>query len=171
VAASPLGRSLGAPLDRAGRVQVTPQLTVPGHDEVFVVGDLASIVDDGRPVPGVAPAAIQGGRHAARMIERAVAGQPLQPFHYRDQGSLATIGRSRAVAQFGRVKLAGLVAWWAWLLIHILLLIGFRNRALVLIEWAWAYVTYQRGARLITGDVTHIAEPHSAAKSAVGENR
>jgi NADH dehydrogenase len=151
-------------------VQVTPQLTVAGHDEVFVVGDLAALVDNGRPVPGVAPAAIQGGRHAARMIERAIAGQPLEAFHYRDQGSLATIGRSRAVAQFGRIQLSGLVAWWAWLLIHILLLIGFRNRAVVLIEWAWAYITYQRGARLITGDVTHIVVPPHVDKTAAGEN-
>jgi NADH dehydrogenase len=152
VAASPLGRTLGAPVDRAGRVQVTPSLTLPGHDEVLVIGDLATITDGGKPVPGVAPAAIQGGQHAARQIARALAGKPIEPFHYRDKGSLATIGRSRAIAQFGRLKLSGLVAWWAWLLIHILLLIGFRNRAVVLIEWAWSYITFQRGARLITGD-------------------
>jgi NADH dehydrogenase len=152
VAASPLGKSLGAPLDRAGRVQVTPSLTIPGHDEVFVIGDLASVTDGGKPVPGVAPAAVQGGQHAARQIQRALAKQPIEPFHYRDKGSLATIGRSRAVAQFPRFKLSGFLAWWAWLLIHILLLIGFRNRAVVLVEWAWQYFTFQRGARLITDD-------------------
>ena len=157
VAASPLGRSLGAPLDRAGRVQVTPKLTVPGHDEVFVIGDLAALVQDGKPVPGVAPAAIQGGQHAARQIRRALEGKPIEPFHYRDKGQLATIGRSRAVAQFGRVHLSGLVAWWAWLMIHILLLIGFRNRAVVLIEWAWSYLTFDRGARLITGEAAELA--------------
>jgi NADH dehydrogenase len=154
VAASPLGKSLGAPLDRAGRVQVTQELTLPGHAEVFVIGDLAAVTDGGKPVPGVAPAAIQGGQHAARQIRRALAGQPIEAFHYRDKGSLATIGRSRAVAQFPRFKLSGLLAWWAWLLIHILLLIGFRNRAVVLIEWAWQYLTFQRGARLITDDYT-----------------
>jgi NADH dehydrogenase len=166
VAASPIGKTLGAPLDRAGRVQVTPQLTIAGHDDVFVIGDLASITDGGKPVPGVAPAAIQGGQHAARMIQRALEGQPLEPFHYRDKGSLATIGRSRAVAQFGRVHLSGFIAWWAWLMIHILLLIGFRNRAVVLIEWAWAYLTFQRGARLITGDYDELRrsahdDPHT----------
>jgi NADH:ubiquinone reductase (H+-translocating) len=166
VAASPIGKTLGAPVDRAGRVQVTPQLTVPGHDDVFVIGDLAAVTDGGKPVPGVAPAAIQGGKHAARMIERALQGKPLEPFHYRDKGSLATIGRSRAVAQFGRWHLSGLVAWWAWLMIHILLLIGFRNRAVVLIEWAWAYLTFQRGARLITGDYEELRrsahdDPHT----------
>jgi NADH dehydrogenase len=159
VAASPLGKSLGALLDRAGRVQVTPQLTVPGHDEVFVIGDLAALSEDGKPIPGVAPAAIQGGQHAARQIQRALAKQTIEPFHYRDKGSLATIGRSRAIAQFPRFQLSGLLAWWAWLLIHILLLIGFRNRAVVLLEWAWAYLTFQRGARLITDD-------YSAHKSA-----
>jgi NADH dehydrogenase len=151
VAASPLGHTLGAPLDRAGRVKVTPRLTVPGHDEIFVVGDLASLEQDGKPVPGVAPAAMQGGAFAARSIRRALAGKPAENFRYWDKGSLATIGRSAAVADFGRIRLSGFLAWAAWLLIHILYLIGFRNRLLVLIEWGWAYVTYQRGARLITG--------------------
>jgi NADH dehydrogenase len=169
VAASPLGKSLGAPVDRAGRVQVTPSLTVPGHDEVFVIGDLASIAIDGKPVPGVAPAAIQGGQHAARQIRRMLEKQPIEPFRYRDKGSLATIGRSRAIAQFPHFQLSGLLAWWAWLLIHILLLIGFRNRAVVLLEWAWAYLTFQRGARLITDDYAHLREhtrgPQSSASS------
>jgi NADH dehydrogenase len=147
VRASPLGRSLGAPLDRAGRVRVTPNLTVPGHDEIFVIGDLAAL----DAVPGVAPAAIQMGRHAARNVRRAIAQKPLLPFRYRDKGSLATIGRAAAIGDFGRVRLSGFLAWCAWLVIHIFFLIGFRNRFLVLFEWAWAYLTYQRGARLITG--------------------
>jgi NADH dehydrogenase len=151
VAASPLGRSLGAPLDRAGRVQVAPDLTVPGHADVFVVGDLALVTQDGRPVPGVAPAAIQMGRHAARNVLRALGGQPYRPFRYRDKGSLATIGRNSAVALLGRYKLWGWPAWLAWLFIHILFLIGFRNRLVVLFDWAVSYVTYQRHARLLVG--------------------
>ena len=151
VQASPLARSLGTPLDRAGRVLVTPDLTVPGHPEIFVIGDLAAVRQpDGTFVPGVAPAAIQEGRHTARNVERALAGQPLRPFRYRDKGSLATIGRAAAVADFGRIRFGGFLAWMAWLFIHILYLIGFRNRFLVITQWAWAYVTYQRGARLIT---------------------
>jgi NADH:quinone reductase (non-electrogenic) len=150
VQASPLARTLGAPLDRAGRVRVAPDLTVPGRPEIQVIGDLAALDhDDGRPVPGVAPAAMQMGRHAAANIERALRGEPLRPFRYRDKGSLATIGRSRAVAVIGALKLWGFVAWMAWLLIHIFFLIGFRNRFVVLFTWAWAYVTHQRSARLI----------------------
>ena len=152
VAASPLARSLGVPLDRAGRVLVEPDLSAPGHPEVFVVGDLASVTQDGAPVPGVAQGAIQGGRHAARCIEWTLAGEPRAPFRYKDLGSLATIGRAAAVADFGRVKLSGFVAWMAWLLIHILVLIGFKNRFTVLVQWAWSYVSYDRGARLITGE-------------------
>jgi NADH dehydrogenase len=154
VAASPLARSLGAPLDRAGRVKVEPDLTIPGHPEVSVIGDLAALLEEsGRPVPGVAPAAIQEGRHAARNVRRALAGKPREKFRYRDKGSLATIGRAAGVADFGRVRLHGFLAWVAWLAVHIFFLIGFRNRVLVMIEWAWAYVTYDRGARLITGPV------------------
>ncbi|OLE65446.1 MAG: FAD-dependent oxidoreductase [Acidobacteria bacterium 13_1_20CM_2_68_14] len=153
VAASPLARSLGVPLDRAGRVAVTPDLTLPGHPEVFVIGDLAALRQDGRPVPGVAPAAKQMGRHAARNILRAVRGLPYLSFHYRDAGSLATIGRAAAVAEFGRVKLWGLPAWLAWLVIHIYFMIGFRNRMLVILQWAWLYLRYESGARLITGDI------------------
>jgi NADH dehydrogenase len=149
VAASPLGRSLGAPLDRAGRVKVEPDLTVPGHPELFVIGDLAALEQDGQPVPGVAPAAMQMGRHAARNVLRAARGEPRQPFRYVDKGSLATIGRSAAVALLGRVKLSGFPAWAAWLGIHIFFLIGFRNRFVVLMEWALAYMTHQRNARLI----------------------
>ncbi|HEV2721783.1 MAG TPA: NAD(P)/FAD-dependent oxidoreductase [Thermoanaerobaculia bacterium] len=146
VQASPLATSLGATLDRAGRVVVEPDLTIAGHPEVFVIGDLAAVPN----VPGVAPAAIQEGIHAARNIERAIDGQPLRAFHYHDKGSLATIGRAAAVADLGRIHISGFLAWLAWLGIHIFFLIGFRNRLLVLLEWAWAYVTFQRGARLIT---------------------
>jgi NADH:ubiquinone reductase (H+-translocating) len=152
VQASPLAESLGVPLDRAGRVLVEPDLTVPGHKDVFVLGDLAAVKQyDGSFVPGVAPAAIQEGQHTALNLERAVEGQPMRPFRYRDKGSLATIGRAAAVADFGKFTMSGFLAWMAWLLIHIFFLIGFRNRFLVITQWAWAYLTYQRGARLITG--------------------
>jgi NADH dehydrogenase len=151
VAASPLSRSLGTALDRAGRVRVDPSLALPGHPDVFVVGDLAAIEQDGRPVPGVAPAAMQMGRHAARNILRSLDGQPLLPFRYVDKGSLATIGRRSGVALLGKLRLWGFPAWAAWLAIHIFFLIGFRNRFVVLFTWAWAYFTYQRSARLIVG--------------------
>jgi len=149
VAASPVGRSLGAAVDRAGRVKVEKDLTLAGRPEAFVAGDLAAFEQDGRPVPGVAPAAMQMGRHAARNIRRSLAGQPLLPFRYVDKGSLATIGRRAAVADFGRVRLWGFPAWAAWLAIHIFFLIGFRNRLVVLLDWAWAYLSYRRSARLI----------------------
>jgi NADH dehydrogenase len=149
---SPLARTLGAPLDRAGRVRVQPDLTVPGHPRAFVIGDLASIEQDGQPVPGVAPAAMQMGDHAAANVARALRGEPLAPFHYRDKGSLATIGRRRGVAMVGGLRLSGLVAWLAWLGIHIFFLIGFRSRLMVLFDWFWAYVTYDRSARLIVGE-------------------
>jgi len=152
VQASPLARTLGVPLDRAGRVRVEPDLSLPGHPEVFVVGDLAALEQDGKPVPGVAPAAMQQGRHAARSIARALRGQPAQAFRYLDKGSFATIGRGAAVGEVaGRIRISGLVAWLAWLTIHIFFLIGFRNRVLVLFHWAYSYLTYRRGARLITG--------------------
>jgi NADH dehydrogenase len=155
VQASPLAQSLGVPLDRAGRVLVTPELTIPGHPDVFVLGDLAAVQQyDGTFVPGVAPAAIQEGQHTALNLDRAVAGQPLRAFRYNDKGSLATIGRAAAVADFGRLRFGGFLAWMAWLVIHIFFLIGFRNRFLVITQWAWAYLTYQRGARLITGNRT-----------------
>ena len=160
VAASPVGRSLGADVDRAGRVKVEKDLTLAGRPEVFVTGDLATLEQDGRPVPGVAPAAMQMGRHAARNILRSLAGQPLLPFRYLDKGSLATIGRRAAVADFGRVRLWGLPAWLAWLGIHIFFLIGFRNRLVVLLDWAAAYVSYRRSARLI------LFEPGGAAPHA-----
>jgi len=151
VAASPLGRCLGASLDRAGRVLVADDLSLPGYPDVFVVGDLASKQQDGKPVPGVAPAAKQMGTHAAQMIRADLAGRPRKPFRYHDVGSLATIGRMAAVADLGRVHLSGLVAWWFWLLVHILFLIGFRSRLIVLINWSWSYWTYQRHARIIVG--------------------
>jgi NADH dehydrogenase len=151
VAASPLAKSLGVPLDWAGRVQVTPELTVPGRPEIFVIGDLAWFQQDGKPLPGVAPVATQAGRHTAENLRRVFRGEPLAPFRYRDRGSLAVIGRGAGVAAFPKSKWSGSAAWWAWLLVHIFFLIGFRNRVLVLLQWAWAYLTWQRGARLITG--------------------
>jgi NADH dehydrogenase len=152
VQASPLARTLGVPLDRAGRVPVLPDLSIPGAPEALVIGDLAALQIDGRPVPGVAPAAMQEGRHAARTILRDLRGQPREPFRYRDEGSLATIGRAAAVAELGRLKISGLAAWIAWLLVHIYFLIGFRNRLLVLFNWAWLYLRYESGPRLITGE-------------------
>jgi NADH dehydrogenase len=153
VAASPLGRSLGVPLDRAGRVLVNPDLTIPGRPDVFAIGDLASLAGtDGRPLPGVAQVAMQMGSHAARNIQRAIDGRPLRAFEYHDYGNMATIGRASAVADLGGLQLKGLIGWLAWLFVHILNLIGFRNRLLVMVQWAWAYVTYQRSIRLITGD-------------------
>ena len=147
--ASPLGRSLGVPLDRVGRVVVEPDLSIPGHPEIFVVGDQAEMASHGKPVPGVAPAAIQSGPAAAANVKRLIAGKPTRPFRYLDKGDLATIGRYRAVARFGRMHVSGPLAWWLWLFIHILYLAGFRNRASVLVEWGYAFFTYQRGSRLI----------------------
>ncbi len=151
VAGSGFGRALGVPLDRAGRVLVGPDLAIPGHPDVFVVGDLACLVQDGVQVPGVAPAAMQEARHAAKNVLHAIRGEAPLPFRYRNKGSLATIGRSAAVADLGKIKLSGPLAWLAWLLLHLLFLVGFRNRIIVLFEWAWSFVSYDRGARLITG--------------------
>lgn len=152
VAASPLGAQLGAPLDRAGRVRVEPDCSVPGHPEIFVAGDLAALErEDGRPVPGVAPAALQMGRHVARAIKGDLAGRERNAFRYLDKGNLATIGRAAAVAEIARLKISGFVAWLVWVFVHILYLVGFRNRLLVMVQWSWAYITYQRGIRLITG--------------------
>lgn len=153
VAASPLGATIGTPTDRAGRVLIEPDLTVPGHRNLFVIGDLAALAAaDGRPLPGVAQVAIQMGRHAAANITRALENQPYRPFTYRDLGNMATIGRASAVADFGWLRLKGWLAWLAWLFVHILKLIGFRNRLVVFVQWAWAYFSYQRAVRLITGD-------------------
>jgi NADH dehydrogenase len=154
VAASRVGRMLGVALDRAGRVQVCPDLSLPGHPEVFVIGDLAGISQpDGTPVPGVAPAAKQMGKHVGTIIRaRLKGGDDLSAFRYRDDGSLATIGRMAAVAQFGKLKLSGFVAWAVWLLAHIFFLIGFRNRLVVMLDWASAYFTHQRSARIVSGE-------------------
>jgi len=152
VAASPLGKKLGEPIDRAGRVFVNPDLTLPGHSNVFVIGDLATLKDkSGNQLPGVAPVAIQEGKYVARAIASDLNHQARKPFHYFDKGSLATIGRAAAVAQFGKIHISGFLAWLSWLFVHIFFLIGFRNRIIVLIQWAWSYFTYERGARLITG--------------------
>ncbi|MFI4958706.1 MAG: NAD(P)/FAD-dependent oxidoreductase [Lysobacterales bacterium] len=154
VAASPVGRLLGTALDRAGRVQVLPDLSLPGHPEVFAIGDLAGIAQsNGKPVPGVAPAAKQMGRHVGTVIRARLHGSDERPpFSYRDDGSLTTIGRLAAVAQFGKLKLSGFLAWSTWLLAHIYFLIGFRNRLVVMLDWAWAYWTHQRHARIVSGD-------------------
>ena len=149
VAASPLGATLGVPLERGGRVIVEPDLSVPGHPEIQAVGDLAYLPEHQPPVPGVAPAAKQMGRHAARNIVAALAGKQARAFRYRDYGQLATIGRSSAVAMFGRIHVWGWLAWVAWLTAHIFFLIGFRNRIVVLIDWAWAYWTFERSARVV----------------------
>ncbi len=159
VAASPLGRSLGVELDRAGRVPVDGSLAVAGRPEVFVVGDMAAATSDGEPVPGVAPAATQGGRLAAEAIKADLEGRRRPTFRYRDKGSLATVGRSAAVAQFGALRFGGFAAWVLWWAVHIALLIGFRNRVLVLFSWGWSWLTFRRGARLITGDWTPPVRP------------
>ncbi|HEY5851846.1 MAG TPA: NAD(P)/FAD-dependent oxidoreductase [Lysobacter sp.] len=151
VAASPLGALLGVERDRAGRVAVVADLSVPGHPEIFVAGDLASVVQDGKPVPGVAPAAKQMGAHVATAIRARLSGKPAPAFRYRDFGNLATIGRMAAVVDLHGFKLSGLLAWWFWLAAHVFFLIGFRNRIIVLINWAWAYWSYQRHARIILG--------------------
>jgi NADH dehydrogenase len=155
VAASPLGKKLGAPIDRAGRVLVNGDLSLPQHREVFVIGDLASLKDKhGDPLPGVAPVALQEGHAVAKTIAGDLRNAPRKDFHYVDKGSLATIGRAAAIAQFGKLHISGYFAWLAWLFIHVFFLIGFRNRLIVMIQWAWSYLTYERGARLITGDAT-----------------
>ena len=160
VSASPLGRALGAPLDRAGRVLVEPDLSIPGHREVFVIGDLASLKDAAdKPLPGVAPVAMQQGRWVAGQVAADLAGNARENFRYVDKGSLATIGRAAAVAQFGKVHISGYLAWLSWLFIHVLFLIGFRNRVLVMLQWAWSYLTYERSARLITGEASVISVP------------
>jgi NADH dehydrogenase len=156
IAASPLGKALaeasGAETDRAGRVRVEPDLTIPGHPEIFVIGDLAALAGkDGKQLPGVAPVAMQQGRHVARTIRARLEGtDPPGPFRYRDKGSMATIGRGRAVAALGFVHVAGYPAWLAWLFIHLMYLVQFGNRVLILVQWAWNYLTWNRSARLIT---------------------
>lgn len=152
VAAAPLTKRLGVELDRAGRVKVQKDLSIPGHPEAFVVGDVAAFpTEDGRGLPGVAQVAIQGGRFAAKMILATLDKQPRQTFEYDDKGSMATIGRAEGIAHINRLQLSGFLGWCGWLLVHLIFLIGFRNRLQVLLEWTWAWFTYQRGARLILG--------------------
>ena len=155
VSATPLTKKLGVELDKAGRVKVNPDLSVPGHPEVFAIGDLALVMDkDGQPVPGICPAAMQMGRHVARVIDydlKAGANRAARPpFKYWNKGTMATIGRSAAVAWIGRFKISGYLAWLAWLFVHLIFLIGFRNRLAVLLQWTYSYFAYKRGARIIT---------------------
>lgn len=152
VAASPIARTLGVALDRAGRVVVEPDLSVPGRPEIFVAGDSASFTHQtGQPLPGVAQVAKQQGAHAARNVWRRIEGVPTEPFHYRDPGNMATIGRAAAIADFGWLRVSGFLGWLLWLFVHVLFLIGFRNRLSVMLQWGTAYATYQRSVRLITG--------------------
>jgi len=148
VAPSPLGQQLGVPLER-GRVRVAPDLSLPGHPEVFVAGDLAFVELPSGPAPGLAPVAMQEGRTAARNVLASLRGHPRRPFHYHDKGKLATIGKHRAVAQLRHVRLAGYLAWWLWLFVHLFFLVGFRNRIKVFRDWMWSYVFSRRGARVI----------------------
>jgi NADH dehydrogenase len=163
VAASPLGKALGVPLDRAGRVPVAPDLSVEAHPDIFVIGDLAAATSDGKPVPGVSPAAKQMGRTAARNILHRMKGEETETFRYRDYGSLATIGRKAAVAMVGKIKFSGFLAWLFWLFVHVYFLIGFRNRMMVMTDWAWAYLTFHRNARIVTGTEAIVENP--AAKT------
>ncbi|MEP7214370.1 MAG: NAD(P)/FAD-dependent oxidoreductase [Acidobacteriota bacterium] len=159
VAASPLGKALNTEIDKAGRVFVEPDLTVPGCEKVFVIGDMASIKqENGQPVPGVSPAAMQMGKSAASNILRDIKGEPRVNFHYVDKGTMATIGRSKAIADLRGWHFSGFIAWMMWLFLHVFFLIGFRNRLGVLIEWFWAYMTRERSARLITGDAEELRD-------------
>ncbi len=157
VEANPLTRRLGVPVDRSGRIRVEPDLSLPGHPEVFAIGDNALVLQaDGRPVPGVSPAAMQEAVHVARILGDALelsrpADAPRPPFRYWDKGTMATIGRSAAVAMMGDLRMTGFVAWLAWLFVHLVFLLGFRNRAAVLLQWTYSYLTYRRGARIVTG--------------------
>ena len=159
VAASPAGTWLKAEVDRAGRVKVNNDLTLPDHDNVFVIGDTSSLMQDGKPLPGVAPVAMQEGTYVGEVITHRVSdGKTLPPFHYKNKGNLATVGRSFGIVDLGQIRFSGFLAWVAWLVVHIFYLIGFRNRILVMIQWAWAYLTYQRGARLITARQPSLVE-------------
>jgi NADH dehydrogenase len=157
VAASPAAKWLGADKDRAGRVTVGPDLTVPGHPGIFVIGDTAQAMgSNGKPLPGLAPVAKQQGAYVARVLRARLAGKPApRPFRYRNFGTMATIGRRAAVADFGWIRFDGTVAWLLWGLVHVSFLIGFRNRLVVMLDWMWSYVTFQSGARLITGPGSH----------------
>lgn len=163
VQASPLGAFLPGERDRAGRVKVDENLNVPGRGDIFVLGDLSAVEQpDGSFVPGLAPAAQQMGRYTGRRIRRLLAGKSVEPFSYRDKGQMATIGRSRAIAESGPFKMSGLLAWFAWVAVHIYFLIGFRNRFVVLVDWMWAYFSWRRGARLIVGVPADAAAPRNA---------
>jgi NADH dehydrogenase len=164
VMGSGFGKVLGVPLDRAGRVPVDPDLSVPGHPDVFVVGDLAALTLNGVQVPAVAPAAMQEAKHAAANVLRSINGQARLPFSYRNKGMLATIGRTAAVADLGKLKLSGTPAWLAWLFIHLLFLVGFRNRLIVVFQWMWSFVSYDRGARLITGPLRRLPDQPRAER-------
>lgn len=170
VHASPFGeilqRRAGGQLDRGGRVTVNPDLTIPGHPEIFVIGDLANSGQNGKPLPGVAQVAIQGGGYAARLIRKRLRGETLPPFHYFDKGNLAVIGRAAAVAEIGPMHVSGIFAWLIWLFIHLMYLVEFSNRVLVFIQWGFLYITWNRGARLITGGAElHHSESHPPASS------
>ncbi len=151
VKASPLAAMVGAPVDRTGRVLVAPDCSLPGRSEVFVIGDMAHFATRTGPLPGIAPVAVQQGRAVARSIRADLRGSPRTPFSYRSRGAMATIGRSRAVAEHGRLRVSGMLAWLSWLVVHVFFLVGFRNRLVVLLDWLWSYVTYGRGSRLIAG--------------------
>ena len=168
---SPLGKALGAQTDRAGHVIVSDRLNIEGHPEVFVIGDLAHFDQNGAPVPGVAPVAIQMGQYVAKEIRRRVANQESKPFSYWDKGSLATIGRSKGIAQIGKIHLSGLIAWAAWLFVHLIYLIGYRNRFFVLLNWGWQYLSWQSGARLITGSDQLPGYQDSEKQGSVSEER
>ncbi len=157
--ASPLLKSLGTPVDQQGRAVVEPDCTIPGHPEVFVLGDAAAFTQEGALLPGICPVAIQMGQYTARVIEGDLAGRPRRAFRYWDKGQLAVIGRGRAVADIWKLHFAGFLAWLIWIFVHIAFLIGFRNRVLVMIQWAWSYFTYSRGARLITEEVRPVSAP------------
>jgi NADH:ubiquinone reductase (H+-translocating) len=171
VQATGLTQKLGVPLDRAGRIRIEPDLTVPGHRNVFAIGDMTYLEQDGKPLPGVSPVAMQMGRCVARNIWHALKGEPSEQFRYLDKGSMATIGRNAAIAEIGKLHLRGFPAWVAWLVVHLFFLIGFRNRVAALLNWAWMYFTYQRGARLILGyDTSAKPEPATAAAPPLAAN-
>ncbi|HEV8190815.1 MAG TPA: hypothetical protein VGP82_04935, partial [Ktedonobacterales bacterium] len=166
--ASPAGRWLGAEMDRAGRVFVQPDLSVPDHPEIFVLGDAAHVEQDGQLLPGIAPVAMQEGRYLGHLLSARLGGKSEErPFRYWDKGSLATVGRAYAVADLGRIQLSGLIGWFVWTVVHIFYLIGFRNRLIVMLQWAWIYLTFQRGARLITLEPQAHAEIGAGAQEPV----
>jgi NADH dehydrogenase len=165
VQSSPAAKWLGADADRAGRVLIEPDLRLPGRPDIFVIGDCAALKDEtGRMLPGVAPVAKQEGAYAAKCIRAALKRESVKPFRYKDFGNLATVGRKAAIADFGGFHLKGFVGWLVWSAAHIYFLIGFRNRIAVTLDWLWSYLTFERGARLITGDITQVSEPGAAER-------